>query len=480
MNWKPDKASHSPVYVQIAEHFEGRMRNGEYPSGSRLPSERALASQLGVNRSTIVSAYDHLASLGLVHRVKGLGTLASARSVCEQDTKRVPNWEQYAKSGSLHPNDPITQRIHAVLGSDKSYINFAIGELSSDLFPIELMQHAHSLIEVSQYLGYEHMQGNEGLRESISRHLRSHRGFASSASSILVTSGAQQAIQLIVQGLLQPGDAVAIEDPSYSFSLPIFRSAGLRTCLLPVDHDGIDPEQLIPLYRRHRIKMVFINPTFHNPTGATMSMERRRRLLELSTHYGFAIVEDDPYSLTGFGREPAGTLKSLDRDGSVLYVSSLSKIVSSGLRIGWIAGPQSVIRRLTDAKQQLDFGHANLPQWIAARLLDSSRMDEHLSRLRAGLQSKLLRTAEALRSELGDQVLYRLPQGGVHLWCELNGRWDELGLFRRGIDNGVVVTPGSTLGSTSRHVRLTYSRVNDEWIGPGIERFAEAYRQSLN
>lgn len=477
MEWKPDKSSQIPVYIQISDYFETRIMNGEYPAGSSLPSERTLAALLDLNRSTIISAYDQLNSLGLVKRVKGFGTIVTLSTSAEGHVKRVPNWEEYVKSGFLQLNDPITRTIHKIVGSDKPYINFAIGELSADLFPVTLMQEAHSQLELSQYLGYEHIQGNLKLRESIANHLNRYRNIESSSSSILVTSGAQQALQLIIQCLLKPGDSVAIEDPSYSFSLPIFHSAGLRTFRLPVGEEGIDPEQIVSLYKQHKIKMVFVNPIFHNPTGTTLAYNRRKRLLDISTKYGIAIVEDDPYSLTSFDQEPMSTLKSMDQDGSVLYVSSLSKIVSSGLRIGWMTGPQAVIQRLTDAKQQLDFGHSNIPQWIAAQLLSSGELDNHLMQLRVGLQKKLQLTMNALRTELGDKVRFHIPSGGIHLWCELQGDWDELQMFNLAIDKGVVFTPGSTLGSQSRHVRLTYSKVDDLLIGQGIQRFAEAYLQ---
>jgi len=479
MAWMPDPSLQWPIYVQIADHFHSRMRTGEYPAGTRLPSERELAERLGVNRSTVVAAYDRLASYGLVDRVKGYGTVAKDRTAGESDSLRVPNWEKYVKDGYLHANDPITRRIHAVLGSNKPYINFAIGELSPDLFPMEWLKEAHAGLDLSRYLGYEPVQGNARLRETIADHLAKYRGIECSPSSLLVTSGAQQAIQLIVQGLLKPGDAVAIEDPSYSFSMPIFRSAGLRTYRLPVEDDGIDPEALVRLHKAHRVKTAFLNPLHHNPTGTTMSMARRKRLLEASSEYGIAIVEDDPYSLTGFDGERELTLKSMDENGSVLYVSSLSKIVSSGLRVGWIAGPQAIIDRLADAKQQLDFGLSSLPQWVAAELLASPELERQLERLRSGLRDKLFRTAEALRMELGDAVRFRLPRGGVHLWCELAGAWDEAELFDRAIANGVVVTPGSTLGSSDRHVRFTYSRADDSAIADGVARFAEAYRESL-
>jgi DNA-binding transcriptional MocR family regulator len=171
-------------------------------------------------------------------------------------------------------------------------------------------------------------------------------------------------------------------------------------------------------------------------------------------------------------------LKSLDQDGSVLYVSSLSKIVSSGLRNGWIAGPQSVINRLTDAKQQLDFGHSNIPQWIAAQLLSSAELDIHLTKLRNGLRQKLELTMNTLQAEFGNEVRFHVPAGGIHLWCELAGDWDVQRLFNHAIHAGVVFTPGSTLGSQDRYVRLTYSKVDDLQIVEGIRKFAAAYRES--
>ncbi|MCD9025542.1 PLP-dependent aminotransferase family protein [Cohnella silvisoli] len=476
MDWKPDKSLQIPVYIQISNYIETRILNGEYPSGSSLPSERALAQELDVNRSTIVAAYDQLRSLGLVNRIKGFGTVVTLAATVDGDIKRVPNWDEYVKGGFLHLNNPMTRQIHKSVGSDKPYINFAIGELSADLFPAVLMQKAHNQLDMSQYLGYEHIQGNLRLRESIANHLQTYRNLSSTASSLLVTSGAQQALQLIVQCLLKPGDSVAIEDPSYSYSLPIFHSAGLRTYLLPVEQDGIDPEQIVSLYKQHRIKMVFVNPIYQNPTGATLTSERMKILLEISTKYGIAIVEDDPYSLTSYDQTPVSVLKSMDQDGSVLYVSSLSKIISSGLRIGWIAGPQSVIHRLTDAKQQMDFGQSNYSQWIAAQLLSSAELDNHLMRLRIGLERKLHLTINALRAELGDDVQFDAPRGGIHLWCKLEGEWDEQQLFNQAIENGVVIAPGSTLGSKSGCVRLTFSKVDDPLIRPGIQKFAEAYR----
>lgn len=479
MEWKPNKVESVPIYKQIADYMETRIMNGEYPSGSCLPSERFLAAELGVNRGTVIAAYDELLASGLVKKVKGIGTVVSQALWGEGPQKRIPNWGQYVKSGFFQINNPINQQIYQIIQSRDHVINFAIGELAPDLQPVKLMQDIHRSMEINDYLGYEHMQGNIKLRETISAHLRKYRRIETTPSSIIITSGAQQALHLIIQCLLKPGDAVAIEDPSYAYSLPIFHSAGLKTFLLSPGREGIDPDEIITLYKRTRVKMVFLNPTYQNPTGTTMSEERRKKIIEISTQYGIPIVEDDPYSITGFQEQAIAPLKSLDRDGAILYISSLSKIAASGLRIGWIVGPQPVIDRLADAKQQIDFGHPNYPQWISERLLASEGFDAHIGQLRAGLRDKRDRVVEALRSEVGSYIEFIEPQGGIHLWCGLKGECDEHALFRESIQNGVIFAPGTTLGSKKGFMRFTYSRTETQDIREGIRRFADALKRVM-
>jgi GntR family transcriptional regulator, regulator for abcA and norABC len=295
-------------------------------------------------------------------------------------------------------------------------------------------------------------------------------------NSILITSGAQQAIHLIVQCLLKPGDTVAIEDPSYAFSLPIFQSFGIRTLLLPVDQYGLNPDDIVALHRKHRIRMLFLNPDYQNPTGTKMSLERRKRILELSSKYGIPIIEDDPYNLTSFDGRIGPTLKSMDDNENVVYISSLSKVVASGLRIGWIIGPEKVIKRLSDGKQQIDFGHSVFPQWIAKQFLDSPQFDKHVSNLRIQLKERRNALILALDSLSENEVTYLVPQGGIHLWCKINREIDEYKLLEESMKNGVSFVPGRIMGSTNGYVRFTYGRGNGASIQEGISRFVFALR----
>ncbi|WP_036216254.1 PLP-dependent aminotransferase family protein [Lysinibacillus sphaericus] len=473
MNWKPDRHAKKAIYKQLAEYMEKGIADGTFPPDKPLPSERYLANTLQVNRSTVVSAYDELEAMGLIERNRGSGTTIS-KDIWGITRKRIPSWNRYIEAGSFLPNLPVTQKIRKE-AVDHKLINLATGELSEDLFPKSALREITATRSFIGSLGYDHPQGSEILRTTLANHIKTSRGIDTNPSSILITSGAQQALHLIVQCLLKPGDAVAIEDPSYNFNLPIFKSAGLKIHYLPVHKDGINPDDLQALYKKHRIKMIFLNPDFHNPTGSSLNIKKREAILDISSKLGIPVVEDDPYSLTAFSGEKRPTLKSLDTNGNVLYISSLSKIVASGLRIGWIIGPTSVIERLSDAKQQIDFGHSSFTQWIANDFLESSNFNLHIEHLVKELERRRDTIVQSLHTYLKDEVTFYAPQGGIHIWCQVMMEdYNETQLLEESIQRGVIYVPGSTMGSQKGFVRFTYAREDTESIDEGIKRFAEA------
>jgi GntR family transcriptional regulator, regulator for abcA and norABC len=472
MDWKPDRKAKKAIYKQLAEYIENGIANGTFPPDKPLPSERYLAKELNVNRSTVVSAYDELESNGLIQRNRGSGTTIS-KDIWGITKKRIPSWNRYIEAGSFLPNLPVTQRIRKEAVEHK-LINLASGELSKDLLPLDSLRQITTSRSFIGSLGYDHPQGNLILRETITKHVKQFRRIESDPSSILITSGAQQALHLVVQCLLKPGDAIALEDPSYNYNLPIFKSAGIKPYFLSVDKDGINPEELLTLHKKHRIKMIFLNPSFQNPTGTLLPENRRKAILELSSEHGIPVVEDDPYSLTSFSGEEVTTLKSMDTHGNVLYISSLSKIVASGLRIGWIIGPKPVIERLSDAKQQIDFGHASFTQWIANDFLESESFHSHLNSLVKELKKRRDQIITSLTFYLKEQVEFSIPQGGIHLWCRIKKDFNEMQLLEESIKRGVIYVPGSTMGSKKGFVRFTYAREDEESIHEGIKRFAEA------
>ncbi|MFJ5764980.1 PLP-dependent aminotransferase family protein [Lysinibacillus sp. NPDC093210] len=472
MDWKPDRKAKKAIYKQLAEYIEKGIADGTFPPDKPLPSERYLASTLHLNRSTVVHAYDELESLGLIDRTRGSGTTIS-KDIWGITKKRIPSWNRYIEAGSFLPSLPVTQKIRKEAVEHK-LINLASGELSEDLFPKRFLSEITSTRSFIGSLGYDHPQGNEILRSTLTKHVKISRGIETNPSSILITSGAQQALHLIVQCLLKPGDAIAIEDPSYNYNLPTFKSAGIQIHYLPVGKDGVNPEDLQMLYKKHRIKMIFLNPYFQNPTGSLMNQKKKEAILDISSKLGIPVVEDDPYSLTAFSGEKISTLKSMDKNGNVLYISSLSKIVASGLRIGWIIGPTSVIERLSDAKQQLDFGHSSYTQWIANDFLESENFLSHIKSLIKELEKRRNTIIKSLDTYLRGLVEYSIPQGGIHIWCKILKSFNETQLLEESIKQGVIYAPGSTLGSKESFVRFTFAREDEDSIDEGIKRFAQA------
>ncbi|MFL1998670.1 PLP-dependent aminotransferase family protein [Lysinibacillus irui] len=474
MDWKPDRKLKKAIYKQLAEYIENGIADGTFPPDRPLPSERSLATALNLNRSTVVNAYGELESMGLIERNRGSGTTIS-KDIWGTTKKRIPSWNRYIEAGSFLPSQIVTQKIRKE-AVDHKLINLASGELSEELFPKSFLSEITSTRCFLGSIGYDHPQGNEILRNTITKHVRKYRGIETSPSSILITSGAQQALHLIIQCLLKPGDAIAIEDPSYNYNLPIFKSVGIQIHYLPVNKDGIDPEDIKSLYKKHRIKMIFLNPYFQNPTGYLLNKKKKEAILDISSKLGIPVIEDDPYSLTAFSGDKISTLKSMDRNGNVLYISSLSKIVASGLRIGWIIGPTSVIERLSDAKQQIDFGHSSYTQWIANDFLESQTFHIHIKGLIKELEKRRDRIILSLDTYLKDLVEYSLPQGGIHLWCKILKNYNEIQLLEESIKRGVIYVPGSTLGSKDGFVRFTFAREDEDSIAEGIKNFGEALK----
>ncbi|PID15315.1 GntR family transcriptional regulator [Sporosarcina sp. P34] len=474
MQFMLDRSIKKPMYRQLAEQIEHGILSGDLSQDQPLPSERELAKTLEINRSTVVTAYDELEASGLIVRKKGSGTYINT-DIWGLTHKRVPNWGRYVEDGSFLPNLPLVQKLRNET-EQEGMINLSSGELAADLQPNGQFARILKEYAFDAYLGYDHPLGDVGLRETICQHVKTYKNMEVEPNSILITSGAQQAIHLIVQCLLKPGDTVAIEDPSYAFSLPIFQSFGIKTLLLPVDQYGVNPDDIVALQRKHRIRILFLNPDYQNPTGTKMSLERRKRIMELSSTYGIPIIEDDPYNLTSFDGDIGPTLKSMDDNENVLYISSLSKVVASGLRIGWIIGPEKVIARLSDGKQQIDFGHSVFPQWIANQFLDSPQFDKHVSNLRIQLRERRDALMLALDSLTKNEVTYVVPQGGIHLWCKIHHEIDEYTLLEESMKHGVSFVPGRLMGSKNGYVRFTYGKGNGASITEGISRFAYALR----
>ncbi|OUB80920.1 MocR-like pyridoxine biosynthesis transcription factor PdxR [Bacillus wiedmannii] len=463
-----------PIYQQVVDFIERRITYGELPPGSFLPSERKLASQLNVNRSTITIAYNELRSMGIVESKTGRGTRVSTHMWGVSPTL-TPNWRSFVEGGTFLPNLPLLRHIRTHVQQNENIIDFANGELCGNLFPHEQLQTILREQPLTQSLSYDHPQGYLPLRQAVVKYMKEYLNIEATEQSIMITSGAQQALHLIVQCLLNPGDAIAIESPSHCYSLPLFQSAGIRIFPLPVDKHGINPDDIQELYRKHRIKMIFLNPNFQNPTGTILHPSRRNRLLSLCADLRIAIVEDDPSSLLTLEKKrPCPTLKSIDENGTIIYIHSLSKMIAPGLRIGWLVAPQSVVERLSDARHQMELGMSIFSQWLIQQFFETVTFNSHITLLRKQLVKKRDFIVRSLNEQLHDKISFSNPHGGIYIWVKLKSPINEKQLIMQSLKKEIAFMPGSIFGAKDGYIRLSYGKVNIHQIEEGISRLREA------
>lgn len=481
MQWRPDTANDDPIFRQIIRYYEDLIIQGALLPGTSLPSERELALYYGVNRSTISAAYGELRASGFVNSVQGSSTRVS-EDLWGVIPRRIPNWEQYTNGGSFLPSLPIIRRIREV-SHDPQLINFAKGELAADLIPkVELNQLLTNCPLSGAAFQYEDPRGDLDLRTELAAHLWRTQAIHTTANELLITSGAQQAMLLITQCLLSPGDAVALEYPSYLYSRALFTSAGLRLYKLPMDEHGLLPDELINLYQKHKIRMVFTNPTYQNPTGATLSDERRKQLLQICSDLRIPIVEDDPYSsltLGGAEKPPKSLISMQHGNDRVIYIGTLSKTAAPGFRLGWIVAPKTIIDRLADAKEQMDFGMGTISQQLAKLYLHFRHWENHLKKVNASLTLRRDQMLRSLEEHLRDLATWSNPQGGYYIWCKLNQPLHEKDLVEAGIENGLLFMPHSIYGADKGFIRLAFSREQEDRIDEGIQRLRKTIK-SLN
>src|SRR5207244_4186954 len=290
---------------------------------------------------------------------------------------------------------------------------------SPDLLAADMIStsFADGLLSASQSaLGYCPVEGLQSLRRAIAASMRK-RGVAVDAQHILILSGSTQGIGLIGRFLLNPGDEVVVEVPTYLGAIQMFRALNVHVSGVPTDTEGIRVDLLESILARHRPRLIYTLPTFQNPTGTVMSQNRRRRLLLLAKRYQTPILEDDPYGEIYFEDKQPSPLKALDNSGQVLYLSTYSKILAPGLRVAWLAAPELMIERLSLHKQIFDLNTNALGQWAVSEILQRNLLDNHLMMLRQQYRQKRDLMLQAIATHWPEEVRVNHPGGGFHLWC---------------------------------------------------------------
>ncbi len=461
--WQIDPDDRLPLYKQAVDLIEAAIASGHLAPGSRLPSERALARLLGINRSTVIHALDALADRGLLLRKRGSGTYVNTRkwgvlTYAQLHWQTPPPLLSGRKPDMFH-REAVAMRDKAA-AARKPFYDLFQDALSPDLLP----QCSVPRLSWEQAVNEEQNEeaahlGLAAFRRSVRWFLHTTVGLDVPFDHLLATAGSRQAIFLITQCLLRPGDAVGVESPSYFYSLPVFQAAGLRLYALPLDAQGVTPEGLEALASRRPLKMVFLNPVFHNPTGTVMGEARKRAVLDICAAKRIPIVEDDAYSQLFFtenaDRRP---LKAMDTREQVIYTGSLSSYAGRNVRAGWLVAPPGIIAKLAAARHMMDAGLSVLPQILAGEYLENVAA-RHLPYLRTELAARARQLAGFLHTRFADDLGFASPPGGLYIYAplrETNAR-RYAAVQRKFLDCGIVPAVGEEFGDTRPSFRLNYS-----------------------
>jgi len=471
--FRPDPAATQAIYLQLASALSDAIRAGNIPVGTQLPSERLYAQQLGVSRTTVTAAYQELMTTGMVRGHVGRGTV-----VISDDPDRAPAgaiaWSRLASRFAR----PI-QSGH--LSAASGLISFGNGWLHASLIPsAALVASAEKAIEDSYVLTKAApILGLPALREALVETLRAS-GVKATPDEILITSGAQQGLQVMARAFISPGDTVVCESPTWHGAFRAFRAAGAEVVGVAMDHEGVDPDALEDALARLRPKFVYLMPTFQCPTGRLMGLERRRRVIEICTRFRTPIIESHVYGDMAFG-EPLPTLKSLDSAGIVIHQGSASKTISAALRLGWLVAPRAAMDLLGPVKASLDLSTPALTQAVLALFLRSGAYARHLPQFRKQLQKRRDALMAALASHC-PELRCVAPKGGIYLWALLPRPVLAHELEAAAATEGVSIRGGDAFlpdGGTSSHIRLCYAAPALDDITVGAERLGKALRAVL-
>jgi DNA-binding transcriptional MocR family regulator len=487
-----EREGDTSITAQIVAAIEGAIADGEVMPGDKLPPTRELAELAGVNHLTAARAYRRLAEGGAVVSRVGSGTYVRGTAALAQEPPpagrpRSSSWQRYALPEDRRSfadaviGDIFASSAHAAAGPD-GLIPLISGYPSERLFPTErLAELTEAALARAGSAAWQYAppEGVWDLREAIAG-LAAADGLDDPLEHVIVSSGARQGLLLVARAICGPGDAVACESPSFAGVVSAMRSTGAEVLPVPSDGDGLDVDVLEQLLRRHEIKLLTLQPRLQNPTGRDLESGRRERLVELARRHGFFLLEDAVYSpLRLEGSEP-GPLRAAAPE-HVIYVNSLSKTVSPGLRAGWVIASGPVLARIAAEKQNDDMTGPTLPQLIATDFISDregyqrqieSAKDFHRLR-RAALGEAIDRQLAGLATPLHE------PLGGAHFWLRLDEPLDERALYAEAIRNGVNFMPGSAATPEppfETHIRLSFSYLEPEQLREGVRRLGVAIR----
>jgi len=458
-----DSSRDMPIYMQIIQALIRDIERGRLTSGTYLPSSRELAALVGVNRKTVVLAYEDLIAQGWLVSAGTRGTMVSA-SLPEPARRHNDSTDTSARPDAIDYrfSEPPARALALPGGGG---LKLDEGAPDGRLFPPELLARAYraATYRASRDNGFQYRdpRGSPALREAVATMLKSQRGLPVTAGNICITRGSQNGIFLATQVLVRPGDAVIVEALTYEPAVAAFRALGARIVAVGLDEDGMDIDEVEAACRKHSVRAVFVTPHHQFPTTVALRPERRLKLLELARQFGFAIIEDDYDHEFHFESQPLLPMAGY-APSHVIYVGSLSKLLLPALRVGYVAAPPRVIDALAHMISLTDGMGNTLTEDAAAELIDNGELRRHARKVRQIYARRRISFAAEIDRTLGDLVEYRIPDGGLAFWLQF--RTDLDALEARAVPMGLRFASSRsfmTRDDAPRGLRIGFGSLND-------------------
>ena len=469
-----------PLVTQIARAIESDIRRGRLRPGDPLPGTRTLARAIGVQRLTVVAAFDELVAEGWLVTHRARGTYVSNDLPDPRPRRFAPQRSPAtlsARAGFDLLPAPKPERPHDV---PQGSLLFAPARVDVRLAPGDLIGRAYRRAigaRAGSLLSYANPEGHPRLREALATMLAHTRGIAATSQNIIVTRGSQMALALLARALIRAGDVVAVEQLGYGPAWEAFRREGARIAGVPVDDDGLRIDALERVIAEGGVRAVYVTPHHQFPTTVTLSAGRRLRLLELARVHRFAIIEDDYDHDFHYDGRPVLPLASADPGGVVAYIGTLSKVLAPGLRIGYVAAPVPLVERLAAHRSYIDTQGDQVLEYAIAELLEEGTIQRHIRRVRREYRDRRDTLAVALRERLGDHLAFDVPAGGIALWARARRELDVDSWARSAHDKGAVIVTASAYtldGRSQPFVRLGFASLDTRELQEGVRRLAAA------
>ncbi len=467
--------SETPLYRQLIAQIREQIESGALPAGSRLPPSRALAGRLGISRISVVNAYSELRAAGYLSARAGRGTfVVRKRDAAPADAPPRPPPADRQRAASIRDMMRLARK--------PGVIDFSSGSPPSEFFPVRYLQDALNQVidrDGAAALSYEAAEGYLPLRSAVRDYVRAI-GIQCRLGDVLITGGAQQAIDLVLQSLLSPGDTLVTADPTYLGVIDIAQARRVHIHGIPIDQDGIRIDALDAIIGDLRPRLIYVMPSYQNPTGHLMPMHRRRQLVRLAARHGVPVLEDEVYREFRFEGDELPPLKALDDSGVVIHTNAFTKVLLPGIRIGYLIAGDAYNERLSRVKQAADISTSGLHQRAIHLLLERGVLAQQLERNRIELRRRRVAALAAAQRYFPLGSKWFSPQGGLYLWVELPERGPSAAeTFIAALQRDVAFAIGGLFYSGdggSHAMRLNFGIHRPAAIDEGFARIGAAWR----